>query len=175
MTVIELTPVDPQTDAPLIHSWATEPRGRFWGMGDHTVEDVREVYQFLDGLTTHNAYLIRLDGEPGALVQTYQPDADPVGECYDVQPGDFGLHFMMAPPDKAVPGFTVVMMTVLADFAFRDPAVRRLVVEPDARNDKAIDRMVRFGFEPGELIELPHKTARLAFLEREVYEMRPPI
>lgn len=165
-----MTPVDPAADAPLIHAWATEPRGRFWGMADHSVDEVREVYEFLDGLTTHHAYLVRLDGRPGALFQTYQPEADPIGECYDVQPGDFGVHFMMAPADKPAPGFTGLMMGVLAEFAFRDRSVRRIVVEPDARNDKAIARMVRFGFRPGELIELPHKTARLAFLDRETYE-----
>jgi len=40
------------------------------------------------------------------------------------------------------------------------------VAEPDARNDKAIARLVRAGFVPGPRIDLPDKRARLLFLDR---------
>ena len=54
-----LVPVDPAADAALLHGWVTQPWARFWGMGDHTEAEVREVYAFLDGLATHHAYLWR--------------------------------------------------------------------------------------------------------------------
>jgi hypothetical protein len=54
---------------------------------------------------------------------------------------------------------------------------QRVVVEPDARNEKAIARLVRQGFVPGPEIVLPEidlpgvylpeKRARLAFLTPE--------
>ena len=170
MSKVTMTNAVPERDAPLIHSWATEPRGRFWGMGDHTVEEVQEVYEYIDTLTAHHAYLVRLGGEPVALFQTYEPAADPVGEFYPVRPGDFGVHLMIAPTDLQSAGFTGALLRVLAECAFADPEVKRIVVEPDARNDKAIARFERFGFVAGELIDLPHKTARLAFLSRETWE-----
>ena len=44
------------------------------------------------------------------------------------------------------------------------PGARRIVAEPDVRNDRALARMTRTGFVAGPVIELPHKRAQLAFL-----------
>jgi hypothetical protein len=41
-----------------------------------------------------------------------------------------------------------------------------VVAEPDARNDRAIARFVRTGFELGPQVRLPDKPARMVFLER---------
>ncbi|MCC8476911.1 GNAT family N-acetyltransferase [Streptomyces globisporus] len=165
---VRLVPVDPAADAELLHGWVTEERSRFWGMADHTLEQVREIYEFVDSLPTHHAYLALRDGVPAALFQTYEPDADPVGECYDVQPGDFGVHLLIAPAggEGAVKGYTETLLTAFIAYVFSDPAHVRVVVEPDARNEKAIARMVRIGFELGPEIRKPEKTARLAFLTR---------
>ncbi|WSU13206.1 GNAT family N-acetyltransferase [Streptomyces sp. NBC_01116] len=166
---VRLVPVDPAADADLLHGWVTEERARFWGMGDHTREQVREIYEFVGSLPTHHAYLALRDGVPAALFQTYEPDADPVGECYDVRPGDFGIHLLIAPAEgaEAVRGHTDALLTAFIGFVFGDPARLRVVVEPDARNEKALARMVRIGFELGPEIVKPEKTARLAFLTRE--------
>ncbi|WP_408990979.1 GNAT family N-acetyltransferase [Streptomyces sp. 1268] len=165
---VRLVPVDPAADAALLHGWVTEERARFWGMADHTLEQVREIYEFVDSLPTHHACLALRDGVPAALFQTYEPDADPVGECYDVQPGDFGVHLLIAPAEGAgaVKGYTETLLTAFIAYVFSDPAHVRVVVEPDARNEKAIARMVRIGFELGPEIRKPEKTARLAFLTR---------
>ncbi|MFF1836166.1 GNAT family N-acetyltransferase [Streptomyces sp. NPDC058231] len=164
---VRIVPVDPAGDLDLIHSWVTEERARFWGMGGHSREQVLEIYEFLDSLTTHHAYLVHRDGVPVALFQRYEPDADPLGECYDVQPGDHGVHLLIGPADSAEPGFTGALLSAFIDFVFRDPTRLRVVVEPDARNTKAIDRMVRAGFELGPEVEKPEKRARLAFLSRD--------
>ncbi|MDI5943100.1 GNAT family N-acetyltransferase, partial [Micromonospora sp. DH15] len=79
---LALATVDPQAHAELLHGWVTQPRAVYWGMGGYTVDEVRDVYAFVDGLATHHAYLILLDGAPVGLFQTYQPEADPVGERY---------------------------------------------------------------------------------------------
>ncbi|MEU3053525.1 GNAT family N-acetyltransferase [Streptomyces griseus] len=165
---VRLVPVAPAADAGLLHGWVTEERARFWGMGDHTREQVREIYEFVDSLPTHHAYLALRDGVPAALFQTYEPDADPVGECYDVQPGDVGIHLLIAPAEGegAVKGYTDALLTAFIGFVFSEPAHLRVVVEPDARNEKALARMVRIGFELGPEIVKPEKTARLAFLTR---------
>lgn len=164
--VVRLVPVVPAADAGLLHAWVTEERARFWGMADHTREQVQEIYEFVDSLPTHHAYLALRDGVPAALFQTYQPDADPVGEHYDVQPGDLGIHLLIAPAEGPVKGYTDALLTAFIGYVFSDPAHLRVVVEPDARNEKALARMVRVGFELGPEIEKPEKTARLAFLPR---------
>ncbi|GAA2143932.1 hypothetical protein GCM10009782_38730 [Glycomyces algeriensis] len=165
---VSIVPLNPAEDLDLVHGWVTQERARFWGMTEHSREHVLEIYEYLDALDTHHAYLMLRDGEPIALLQTYEPDADPVGECYEVEPGDFGMHLLIAPAGgSAQAGFTGVLMGVIAGFLFADPKHLRIVVEPDARNEQAAARMRRSGFTFGPEIQMPHKTARLAFFRRE--------
>ncbi|MFC9245967.1 GNAT family N-acetyltransferase [Streptomyces sp. NPDC057136] len=163
---VRLVAIDPAADLDLIHSWVSEERARFWGMSESSREEVLEAYTFLDSLTTHHGYLALRDGIPVAIFQTYDPAEDPLGECYEVLPGDFGVHLLIGPGDRAERGFTGYLLAVLVSHAFSDPAHLRIVVEPDARNERAVARMVRAGFELGPEIEKPEKRARLAFLRR---------
>ncbi|MEW1552124.1 GNAT family N-acetyltransferase [Streptomyces tsukubensis] len=172
-TVSVLT-LDPVADLDTVHSWVTAERARFWGMLGHSREQVRDIYAYVDSLTTHHAFLVERDGEPVALFQTYEPAADPLGDCYEVRPGDVGVHLLIGPAAGGVPdgerGFTAGLMAALLGYVFDDPAARRIVVEPDARNEKAIGRMLSAGFEAGPEIDKPEKRARLAFLDRERWE-----
>ena len=160
---------DPARDAELLHAWVSQERARFWMMQEHTVEEVREIYTWLDEQPTHHVWWVREDSLPVALVQDYVPTAEEVGEHYDVREGDLGVHFMLAPAEVPRPGFTgAVTAFALAHF-FGDPAVRRLVVEPDARNEKAVALVGRLGFELGPMVQLSTKPAQLAFLTRDRY------
>ena len=161
----QLRPVDPVADLDLLHGWVTQDRAEFWGMTDHTREQVGEVYSFLDSLETHHAYLVRRDGEPVAIFQTYEPEHDPLGEHYDVQPGDLGIHLFVAEGER-VPGFTGRLACFLLSWVLSDPAVRRIVVEPDARNAKVHALNRRVGFVYQCLLHLPEKDACLAFCTR---------
>ncbi|MEV1286508.1 GNAT family N-acetyltransferase [Micromonospora sp. NPDC049679] len=168
---VRIRPVEPVHDIDVIHDWVTQERSRFWGMLDADRERVLEIYEYLDSLTTHHAYLIHRDDEPVALFQTYEPTADPVGECYDVQPGDFGIHLLIGTPSgRTERGFTAAVLSTFLAFVLADPGRRRIVAEPDARNDKAIARLIRAGFVPGPQIDLPEKRAQLMFLDRAVFD-----
>ncbi|MEU9716032.1 GNAT family N-acetyltransferase [Streptomyces sp. NPDC047976] len=172
---VTITPVDPAADSALIHSWVTEERARFWGMAEAGRELVQEIYEDVDRRTTHHAFMVSRDGEPVALFQTYECAEDRVSECYEVLPGDVGVHLLIGPSHGGVQhGFTGALMTVFIAYVFSDPATRRVVGEPDARNAKAIALLERTGFELGPEVELPEidlpevylpaKPARLAFL-----------
>ncbi|BCJ62533.1 GNAT family N-acetyltransferase [Micromonospora endophytica] len=167
--LVTFRPVDPDTDADVIHSWVSQERARFWGMRDADRDRVAEIYRYVDSLPTHHAFLTLRDGVPVALFQTYQPEHDPVGECYPVRPGDHGGHLLIGTPVRPEPGFTGTLLGEFVAFVFADPDRLRLVMEPDARNDKAITRLRRAGFVDGPLIDLPHKRARLMFLDRPAH------
>lgn len=163
--VLRTTVLDPVADLDTIHAWVTQPGTEFWGLGHLTREELGELYAYVDSLETHHAFVVRLGDEPRALLQTYDPHHDPVGECYPVQPGDVGLHLLIGSRGSApAPGFTAHLMAYLAAFLLGQPGARRLVVEPDVRNERAVARMVRSGFQLGPEIDLPDKRARLAFL-----------
>ncbi|WP_375000712.1 GNAT family N-acetyltransferase [Aeromicrobium sp. CTD01-1L150] len=160
-----LRPVEPAADAALIHSWVSQERAYFWGMTEKSCDEVRDIYAYLDSLETHHAYLVHDDDAPVAIFQTYQPEHDPVGECYAVQEGDLGVHLFIAAGERR-PGFTASLTTYLLGVVFADPAVRRVVGEPDVRNQKSRRRAELVGFEPGPVIDLGHKRAQLSFLQR---------
>ncbi|WP_049564134.1 GNAT family N-acetyltransferase [Streptomyces sp. SBT349] len=164
---IRVRAVDPRGDAGVLHSWVTQERARYWGMLGTDRERVREIYAYVDSLTTHHAYLVHLDDRPVALFQTYEPEHDPVGECYEVQPGDFGIHILIGPPSgPAAPGFTGALLGSFLGHLLEDESRTRIVAEPDARNDRAIARFLRTGFLKGPQIDLPGKRAQLVFLNR---------
>lgn len=149
-------------------------------MNGLTQAQVTEIYAHMDTLDTHHAHLVRLDSEPVALLQTYDPAADRVGDCYAVAPGDIGIHLLLAPagPDGDRPGWSATLMGVLASYVLLGLDRRRVVVDPDVRNEKAIARFLRQGFVAGPRVVLPEvdipdvflpeKHAQLAFLPREV-------
>ncbi|MEU9301046.1 GNAT family N-acetyltransferase [Streptomyces sp. NPDC048269] len=172
---VTLTPVDPAADSALIHSWVTQERARFWGMGGASRELVQEIYEDVDRRTTHHAFMVAREGEQVALFQTYDCAEDRVSECYEVQPGDVGVHLLIGPSKGAAQhGFTAGLLSAFISYLFSDGGARRLVAEPDARNAKAIALLERTGFVLGPEVELPEidlpevylpaKPARLAFL-----------
>jgi hypothetical protein len=177
---VRVLPLDAHADAGPVHAWVSEERAAFWGMNGLTPDQVTEIYAHLDTLATHHAFLVVKDGEPVALLQTYEPGADRVGECYEVRPGDIGVHLLLAPVPAggARPGWSAALLGVITSYVLRGLDRERVVVDPDVRNEKAIARFLKQGFEPGPVVvlpeidlpdvHLPEKHAQLAFLERAV-------
>ena len=172
---VEVTVLDPVQDLDLIHGWVTRPTSRFWRLGDLSRDDLRDVYLFVDSLPSHHAFLVHRDGVPIALLQTYEPENDPLGEVYDVQPGDAGIHFLLGDRGAPLPGFSTSFFDVIAEFLFASPEVDRIVAEPDIRNERAIARIRKCGFTLGPQVDLPDKTGQLAFLSREQWERSRPV
>ncbi|MDQ0831993.1 hypothetical protein QF032_003837 [Streptomyces achromogenes] len=178
--VVGIRPLDAEADADVVHGWVREERAAFWGMNGLTRDQVADIYAHMDGLDTHHAFLVELDGVPVALFQTYEPAADRVGDCYEVAAGDLGIHLLLAPAGArgARSGWSSALMGVLASYVLLGLDRPRVVVDPDVRNEKAIARFLRQGFEAGPVVTLPEidlpdvylpeKKARLAFLRREV-------
>ncbi|MFF9604219.1 GNAT family N-acetyltransferase [Streptomyces sp. NPDC014684] len=176
---VRVRPLDPAGDAEVVHAWVSEERAAFWGMTGLTRSQVTDVYAHMATLDTHHAHLVTKDGEPAALLQTYEPGADRVGETYEVRPGDIGVHVLLAPagPAGRRPGWTSALLTGMTAYALLALGRRRIVVDPDVRNTRAIARFRRQGFETGPAVvlpevdipdvHLPEKHARLAFLTRQ--------
>lgn len=158
--------LDPAADAELLHRWLSEPRARFWGLLGHSRQELQEIYEYVDSLETHHAFILSMDGTPQSLFQTYQPEHDPLGELYPVREGDLGIHLFLGPDRPPNNNFTTRFLAAALHWLFADAKVLRLVAEPDQRNEKAHRLLSRIGFHGDKIVELPEKKALLMFLER---------
>ncbi|MGW0764091.1 GNAT family N-acetyltransferase [Streptomyces sp. NPDC002676] len=158
--------VDPPKDAKLLHSWVTHPKAAFWMMQDAEVEDVERAYLEIAADEHHDALLGLHDGEPVFLMERYDPARRELVGLYEPEPGDVGMHFLVAPTDAPVHGFTRAVITAVMAHLFESPATERVVVEPDVRN-KAVHALNEgVGFVPEREVQKPEKTALLSFCTR---------
>jgi siderophore synthetase component/RimJ/RimL family protein N-acetyltransferase len=162
-----LRPLRMPEDIPVIHDWVNREYAKFWGMQNSSIDDVEAAYL---KISVHSKVFLGIYCDrPTFLLECYRAIEDVVGEHYDAQPGDYGMHILVAPVDRPISNFTWHVFTVVMDFMFSDVKVDRIVVEPDVRNDKIHILNKRAGFEYQKTIELPNKTAYLAFCAREQY------
>ncbi|MET7271582.1 GNAT family N-acetyltransferase [Streptomyces flaveolus] len=167
---LTLRPLDPLKDAVLLHSWVTHPKSAFWMMQDATLVDVERAYMEIAADEHHYAYLGLHDGVPAFLMEKYDPAHRELTGLYEPEPGDVGMHFLVAPTDRPVHGFTRAVITAVMTELFADPATARVVVEPDVGNKAVHALNAAVGFVPDREIQKPEKKALLSFCTREQFE-----
>jgi RimJ/RimL family protein N-acetyltransferase len=169
-TTFTIRPLDPLKDAELLHGWVTHPKAAFWMMQEAKLPDVEREYMAIAAHEHHDAFLGLRDGEPAFLMERYDPVHVELVGLYEPQPGDVGMHFLVAPTDTPVHGFTRAVITAVMEHLFADPAVRRVVVEPDVRNTAVHALNAAVGFVPEREIDKPEKRALLSFCTREQFD-----
>ncbi|CAM3245697.1 GNAT family N-acetyltransferase [Streptomyces albus] len=165
-----LRPVDPAADAPLLHTWVTHPKSVFYLLQDATLADVEREFATIAASPHHDAYLGHHNGEPAFLTERYDPRHVELAGLYPHRPGDVGMHFLCAPTDTPVHGFTRAVITTVMAMLFADPATRRVVVEPDVRNTAVHALNEAVGFRVEQTLTKPEKEALLSFCTREQFE-----
>ncbi|MFG2608390.1 GNAT family N-acetyltransferase [Streptomyces sp. NPDC048514] len=173
MTTKDLTftlrPLDPLKDAGVLHGWVTHPKAVYWMMQDARLEDVERAYMEIAADEHHHAFLGLYDGEPAFLMEKYDPAHRELVGLYEPRPGDVGMHFLVAPADTPVHGFTRGVITAVMAHLFEDPATERVVVEPDVGNRAVHALNEAVGFVPEREIRKPEKKALLSFCTREQF------
>ncbi|PSM43816.1 GNAT family N-acetyltransferase [Streptomyces dioscori] len=167
--VLSLRPLDPLKDTGLLHSWVTDPKAAYWMMQDAKLQDVEREYMAIAASEHHHAYLGLHDGLPAFLMEKYDPRYIELVGLYEPEPGDVGMHFLVAPTDRPVHGFTRAVITAVMDELFADPRTRRVVVEPDVTNKAVHALNETVGFVAEREIEKPEKRALLSFCTRDQF------
>ncbi|TXJ85143.1 N-acetyltransferase [Streptomyces lavendulae] len=162
-------PVDPLADAELLHSWITHPKAAFWMMQDARLEDIERAYMEIAADEHQHALLGLRDGVPAFLLEKYDPAHRELVGLYEPRPGDVGMHFLTPATDTPEHGFTKAVITAVMAHLFEDPAVERVVVEPDVRNKAVHALNAAVGFVPEREIQKPEKEALLSFCTREQF------
>ncbi|WP_456564275.1 GNAT family N-acetyltransferase [Blastococcus sp. SYSU D00695] len=162
---MSIEPLVVDRDLDLLHPWVTSPRSAYWLMQGAGRDDVRAAYTAITADPDHDAWLGRIAGVPAFLTETYDPRTRELPGHWAAEPGDVGMHVLVAPPADglpSVPGFTAAVMAAVVRFCLDRPGARRVVVEPDARNTAIRAKNRAAGFVEHGPLDLGHKTAMLS-------------
>lgn len=170
--LVEFTPFSIDHDLQEIYSWVVQPYAKYWGMQRLSFSEVKREYQQLS--TFSQIYLGSVNKRNIFLIEVYNPENQEVGDHYVVDPGDCGMHILVAPLDPLldtpIRGFTWGAFKSVMQFLFSDKNVNRILVEPDSNNKKIHALNQRAGFELQKYIQLKDKHARLEFCTRTQFE-----
>ena len=169
--VMSIRPFDIEADINLLYDWVTKPYAKYWGMLDKTIEEVKAEYQEIEDSLHHHTFIGMLNDEPVFLMERYKASEDIIAKHYEALDDDYGMHILVAPVEKRIPQFTWHVFSTVMHYFFSLPFVNRVVVEPDKNNEKIHVLNKKAGFVYQKDIELPHKTASLAFCTREGFLM----
>ncbi|KIX21312.1 siderophore biosynthesis protein [Flavobacterium sp. 316] len=163
----ELRPINLEKDIEAIHKWVNKEYAIYWGMMGFSFDEVKIAYEKI--VKNTQVYIGTFNGIISFLLECYNPKEDVINNYYNVEKGDRGMHILVAPSENPIKNFTWSIFTVILDFIFNDSEVKRIVVEPDARNYKIHQLNKKAGFVFQRIVELPHKKAHLEFCTREDY------
>ncbi|GGK86318.1 siderophore synthetase component [Curtobacterium luteum] len=165
-------PVDPGRDAAVVQSWLAHPASSWWGMPDHDVDAVRAYLRAVGDDPAQQGWLLRRHGEPIAYAETYDPATVLLTDVWDAEPGDVGMHLLVAPPPAAgasgggrVHCLTSAVMRAVVEHCRDVLGARRVVVEPDERNTAVQRKNAEVGFRALRVVDVDGKRALLSVLD----------
>ncbi|PWC16068.1 GNAT family N-acetyltransferase [Brenneria corticis] len=165
-----LRPLNLQRDITVIHPWYQMDYAHYWNMQNMTPEETRAFYQEAAVKSHLQAFMGFHRNEPAFVMECYDPDRDEIAKHYDVLPGDIGMHFFVGPATRPIHNFTRDVLRTLVAFLFDELSAQRVVVEPDIRNTQVHRLNETVGFKTAGSLQLPGKTALLAFCSSTDFE-----
>ena len=162
-------------DISCVHGWVQRDYARFWGMQGLGVDQVADAYRDIIAPNDVEAHLGFYTDAPAFLLETYRPHCSVLVHHYESWASDQGMHLLVAPAERPIPGFTRAVFFFVMDFLFLDSETTRVVVEPDVRNEKIRALNLVAGFQEMAEIDLPAtsttpaKRAMLSICSREDY------
>jgi siderophore synthetase component len=139
-------------------------------MQSASLQDVCAAYSTIGVDPHHDAWLGRVDGVPAFLAETYDPEHSELAGKYGWQPGDIGMHLLVAPTERPRTGFTTEVFRAVMELCLDDPRRHRVVVEPDVRNTRIAALNEAAGFRIIRHVQLSDKEAALSVCDRDDFE-----
>lgn len=131
----------------LLHSWLQQPHVRvFWDDGCRTPEQVRAHYFALD--RDAECFVVTLGGRPIGFLQTHPvgPEAE-YARWRSTHGETWGMDLLLGDPADTGRGLgPQVIRAVLRLWLRQRPALRRMLIDPDVRNARALKACQKAGF-----------------------------
>ena len=166
----EIRELVPALDVPVFHPWFDLSYAHYWDMAGMTRDAVMTFYNAQQASAHEWAWVGTQQGRICFLLECYDPQHHDIARHYEVKPGDIGMHFFVAPATNAQRGYTLDVMRHVMHFLFHDVGARRVVVEPDIRNEKVRALNRKAGFDEVGPVPLTTKQAMLSIATRPDFE-----
>jgi acetyl CoA:N6-hydroxylysine acetyl transferase len=162
--------VDVDRDLGRLHTWLNSDHVLpYWEQND-PLPQVRDTITERAANENQTLYIGYIDHVPMSYWESYWAAADRLAEYYDAEPADRGIHLLIGPTEYLQKGYSVPLLKAMTVFQFQHRETRRIVTEPDVRNDAAIHALENCGFTLQNEIEFPDKTGQLMFCWRDTFE-----
>ena len=141
-----------RSDLPLIRAWLAAPAVRqWWGDPATAMAGIRDVIK----ADWAEAQVAAHHGRPFAYLQWYAAAEEPSGFWRDMPTGTWGMDLLIGDPTMLDRGHGTALAAQAAATLLARPAVRRVFVDPDPRNARAIRCFEKAGFARGETRQSP--------------------
>ncbi|MEV4346667.1 GNAT family N-acetyltransferase [Actinoplanes sp. NPDC049596] len=158
-----LRPIDPAGPDPgLVSRWMREPHvEKFWEQAWPPGQWADTLAGQVEGDCTR-PYFVSYEGEPLAYVEVYRTPRDVVGQVYDADPYDLGLHLAIGDRTRTGRGLGRAMVRAIAQgLGTADGRTKKVLADPDERHVMARRMFLGAGFQLLGIRDLGHKRAAL--------------
>ncbi|HYE53968.1 MAG TPA: GNAT family N-acetyltransferase [Chitinophagaceae bacterium] len=171
---ISIHPFNVRKDTLFIHEWVNQDYAkRFWQMDGRTINELKKVYRHISTCHFAQSFMARINYNRICQLDLYHAPDDEVSLHYNAQPGDYGIHVLMAPRQQRVPGLSVCVLQTFLEYFFSFPDIERIIGEPDAENHRANQLVQKLGFRFMKTISMSYKTANLYTCTRNDFINQP--
>ncbi|WP_407540780.1 GNAT family N-acetyltransferase [Deinococcus radiomollis] len=161
MSAVGFTPLAPE-HLELLHGWLQQPHVRaFWDDGHRTLEQVQQHYFEPDPDAV--SFVFTLAGHPLGYLQAYRVDPESeYGPWRSPEGETWGIDLLLGAAADTGQGYGPrVIAAFLVFWKSARPELRRVLIDPDSRNIRAIGAYRKAGFSRVGVVSRPPATLQL--------------
>lgn len=149
-------------DLDLIHRWMNEPHvAAYWNQAWTRERWSEHLAAQLAGVESR-PFLIDHEGQPVAYVELYRAARHAVAAHYDAELHDLGVHIAIGEVALTGRGLArAICGSLIEAILGMEAACRRIIAEPDVRNDAACRLFLALGMRRVREVDLRYKRAAL--------------
>lgn len=159
-------------DLDLVHRWMNEPHvALYWDQAWSRERWSEHLANQLAGVESR-PFLIDHEGRPVAYVELYRAAHHAIAAHYDADPHDLGVHIAIGELGLTGRGFGhAICRSLIEAILFEEPACRRIIAEPDVRNNAARRLFLTLGMHLVGEVDLGYKRAVLFMYGRDTADV----
>ncbi|MBD1380562.1 GNAT family N-acetyltransferase [Metabacillus arenae] len=169
---ISFRKVDEVQDFPRLYQWMHKEHViPYWNLNIPEKAYQAHLKKALDD-QHQTLYIGYIDDKPMSYWEAYWVQEDVIENYYPFDTYDQGIHLLIGEEEFLGKGMALPLLRAMVQFQFLNQKTRKIVAEPDIRNEKMVHVFKKCGFEPVKPIQLPDKTGLLMYCQRQLFESR---